>query len=205
MKESIKILELFKSVLGSDSKMVMATVVDVRGSAYRRAGARFLLTSDGRKAGSISAGCLESDLLARGDEVFELRNPLLLEYDGNVFFGPNYGCDGTIQILVHPVTDSSISFPRVFERAQKAGQTLGLATIYQCDDENWIGSQVLFNRKELLASTASSDITSTIEELSTTILDSNNCNLQLASGTKVFCELVNPNLRLAIYGAGRFR
>jgi Xanthine and CO dehydrogenases maturation factor, XdhC/CoxF family len=203
LKESIEILQLFESALQSGSKMIMATVVDVRGSAYRRAGAHFLLVSDGRKAGSISAGCLENDLLARGDEVFDLTNSLLLEYDSDEFFGLNYGCDGTIQILVHPVSDSQTSFPRAFERAQKLGQTLVLATVYQCEDDSLIGSQVLFNQKEIFAGTASSAITNAVEENSRTILDSKiNCNLQISSGTRVFCEVIKPSLRLAIFGAG---
>ncbi|MES2465594.1 MAG: XdhC family protein [Armatimonadota bacterium] len=44
---------------------LLATVLGVRGSAYRRPGARMLFTSDGWQAGSISGGCLEGDILRR--------------------------------------------------------------------------------------------------------------------------------------------
>ena len=43
----------------------LATLVAVKGSSYRRPGARLLLLSDGTHLGSISGGCLEEDLRAR--------------------------------------------------------------------------------------------------------------------------------------------
>ena len=44
---------------------VLATVVDVVGSGYRRPGARMLLTRGGGRAGGVSGGCLEADLMRR--------------------------------------------------------------------------------------------------------------------------------------------
>ena len=41
---------------------VLATVVHVKGSAYRRPGARMLILPDGQHIGSISGGCLEGDV-----------------------------------------------------------------------------------------------------------------------------------------------
>jgi len=41
---------------------VLATVVHVRGSAYRRPGARMLILDDGTRIGTISGGCLETDV-----------------------------------------------------------------------------------------------------------------------------------------------
>ena len=39
----------------------LATVVEVEGSAYRRPGARMLVTEDGQLTGAISGGCLEGN------------------------------------------------------------------------------------------------------------------------------------------------
>jgi len=41
---------------------VLATVVSVEGSTYRRPGARMLVTPAGSRIGSVSGGCLESDV-----------------------------------------------------------------------------------------------------------------------------------------------
>ena len=47
---------------GDRDNAVLATVVHVTGSAYRRPGARMLILPDGRRIGSISGGCLEGDV-----------------------------------------------------------------------------------------------------------------------------------------------
>ena len=52
-----------------------------RGSSYRRAGARTLLTTDGSRLGSISGGCLEEDILARAHRVLATGRPELAIYD----------------------------------------------------------------------------------------------------------------------------
>jgi len=44
---------------------VLATVVHVKGSAYRRPGARMLIMGDGSRIGTISGGCLESDVVRK--------------------------------------------------------------------------------------------------------------------------------------------
>ncbi|MCA2980905.1 MAG: XdhC family protein, partial [Myxococcaceae bacterium] len=48
-----------RAALAKGLQAVLATVIAVRGSAYRRPGARMLVTSEGWRAGSLSGGCLE--------------------------------------------------------------------------------------------------------------------------------------------------
>src|SRR5688572_1529773 len=47
----------------------LATLCRVRGSSYRRPGARLLLASDGGRTGAISGGCLEDDVVLRAKAV----------------------------------------------------------------------------------------------------------------------------------------
>src|SRR6266536_339889 len=60
---------------------LLATVVRVSGSAYRRPGARMLIADDHWIAGSVSGGCLERDILLRGP--FRTRGgaPVVVTYD----------------------------------------------------------------------------------------------------------------------------
>ena len=50
---------------------VLATLVTVEGSSYRRPGARLLVLENGTRIGSISGGCLEEDVMARARRVLE--------------------------------------------------------------------------------------------------------------------------------------
>lgn len=90
--------------LGPGEEAVLATVVQVDGSAYRHPGARMLLLPGGSHAGGISGGCLEKDLKGRA---FGLtgRGPRVVAYDtrgtpqdpGGAF---NTGCDGRVLVLL---------------------------------------------------------------------------------------------------------
>lgn len=61
MHEREAILNLWRDA----DKAALATVVEVKGSAYRRARAHMILSADGRSAGLINGGCLDADLWAR--------------------------------------------------------------------------------------------------------------------------------------------
>lgn len=65
MKEIIDIVAAYDEAHALGKKTALATVVLVEGSAYRRAGARMLITEDGQLTGAISGGCLEGDALRK--------------------------------------------------------------------------------------------------------------------------------------------
>ena len=51
--------------------VALATLVAVHGSAPRPPGARMAVTWSGRMAGSVSGGCVESDVFARAMTVLD--------------------------------------------------------------------------------------------------------------------------------------
>ena len=69
MKELADILAAYGVARGTGIEMALATVVRVEGSAYRREGARMLITGDGRIIGGVSGGCLERDVVQRAGAV----------------------------------------------------------------------------------------------------------------------------------------
>src|SRR3990172_6907265 len=85
---------------------VVATVVKVSGSTYRRPGARVLITKDGDTTGLISGGCFESDLVERARRVMEGGKPLTVSFDttspDDLIFGLGLGCTGIAHILFEP-------------------------------------------------------------------------------------------------------
>ena len=71
MKELREIVRVWKQLQKKQQTAALATLVKVEGSAYRRPGARMLITTGDRQIGTISGGCLESDVVARSREVLE--------------------------------------------------------------------------------------------------------------------------------------
>ncbi|HVU35248.1 MAG TPA: XdhC family protein [Opitutaceae bacterium] len=83
---------------------VLATLVAVEGSSYRRPGARLLVLPDGSRIGSISGGCLEEDVLARARRVAGNGIPDTVIYDttseNDLVWGVGLGCHGVVRVFL---------------------------------------------------------------------------------------------------------
>ena len=110
-KEIQQINEKLKS-LAPGEKAILATVVDVVGSGYRRPGARMLIDENGFGIGTVSGGCLESDVLERAKKVLQTGEPTVVTYDTtndeNSLFGLGMGCRGIVRILLEPIEKENI-------------------------------------------------------------------------------------------------
>jgi xanthine/CO dehydrogenase XdhC/CoxF family maturation factor len=60
-----RILPLWRELEAVGKDYVLATIVAVEGPSYRKPGACMLLTPDGRRAGTVSGGCLEAQVASR--------------------------------------------------------------------------------------------------------------------------------------------
>lgn len=109
MKEINDIVAAYEQANKLGKKTALATVVLVEGSAYRRAGARMLITEDGQLTGAISGGCLEGDALRKARMVILQQEALLVTYDtmddDDAKLGVGLGCNGIIHILIEPIND----------------------------------------------------------------------------------------------------
>ncbi|MBW2290560.1 MAG: XdhC family protein, partial [Deltaproteobacteria bacterium] len=83
-------------------EIAIATVVRVRGSAPRRPGARLVVTRGGRMAGSVSGGCVESDVYERAQRVLDDGRPVVVTYGAADELGLEVGlaCGGSIDVLI---------------------------------------------------------------------------------------------------------
>lgn len=86
---------------------VLATVVRTEGSTYRRIGARLVAFPDGSHVGSVSAGCIESDVLLRAERVRCAGVAELVTYDSrapeDLIWGSGTACGGRSQLLLEPL------------------------------------------------------------------------------------------------------
>jgi xanthine/CO dehydrogenase XdhC/CoxF family maturation factor len=120
-KEIQQIIEKLNS-FAPDEKAILATVIDVVGSGYRRPGARMLIDQNGYGIGTVSGGCLEADVLERAKKVLQTNAPTVITYDTtkdeNSVFGLGMGCRGIVRILLEPIKEENIlvrNFQNVFE------------------------------------------------------------------------------------------
>ncbi len=120
---------------------VLATLVSVEGSSYRRPGARLLATASDRRLGSISGGCLEEDVLVRASRVRATGVPEVAVYDttseNDLVWGVGLGCHGVVRILLERLP-SPPDWARVLEENASARRpTLLLVRHSEGDPASW--------------------------------------------------------------------
>ncbi|HET6407980.1 MAG TPA: XdhC family protein [Chthoniobacteraceae bacterium] len=97
MKALRQIIETVRS--HRDEPWALATLVETRGSTYRKPGARMLIDAKGGTIGVLSGGCLEEEIARRGRAIINGAPALVLNFDTRRL----YGCDGNVRILIERV------------------------------------------------------------------------------------------------------
>jgi xanthine dehydrogenase accessory factor len=101
--ELLRLLALARRAREHGDELLLATVVHVEGSSYRKPGARMLLSSAGERAGTISGGCLEAEvsrkawwLAAAGARVEQYSS----FFDEDEQMPYDLGCGGRVSLLL---------------------------------------------------------------------------------------------------------
>lgn len=97
-------LEVRDRWLADGRSAVAATVIAVSGTAPRPPGSRMLIASDGEIVGSVSAGCVESEVAIHAAEVLASGDPQVHSYgiSDEAAFEVGLACGGTIKVLIEP-------------------------------------------------------------------------------------------------------
>ena len=190
----------------------LATVVEVIGSAYRRPGARMLVTEDGELTGAISGGCLEGDARQRARRAIFQGEPALVTYDTRDEDDPRHGlgpgCQGVVRILLEPLDFQDEANPLEILRsfAQHPAPAV-LATVFETDTT---GLKATVGQRLLLSDTGAVRgtplLAAPLAEAARAILaqgQSQVLDIETNAGpVRALLEILTPPLRLVVYGAG---
>jgi xanthine/CO dehydrogenase XdhC/CoxF family maturation factor len=127
--------------------MALATVVAIRGSTYRREGARLLVPADGVPVGTISGGCLEGEVCDIASQVMAERRPRLLHFDltadDEAVWGWGLGCNGVIDVFVEPA-DRAVQMAGAIRRAIDDERELVAVTVIRAPEATELpGARIL--------------------------------------------------------------
>ena len=117
--------------------MALATIVAVRGSTYRRPGARLLVPEDGAPIGNISGGCLEGDVADMARVVMDEGTARLagwdLTADDDAVWGLGLGCNGAIEVFIEPA-EQAATVAGALRAALEEEQPISVVTVVESED-----------------------------------------------------------------------
>jgi xanthine/CO dehydrogenase XdhC/CoxF family maturation factor len=195
MSDWRSLLSLWNHLREAGEHALLFSIVDIQGSSYRRLGAHMLVSKTGQQAGTISAGCLESDLLTQVDEFFKGQLPRIVSYDnrGDDIFALNAGCAGAICILIEDAFADERNPLYIFADVNVTRNTGTLATIID-------GPPALVGTRLGAAETA--QIIEYYEITESGVVESDIIvGEDTAAATRISIEVIYPPLRLIIFGA----
>ena len=188
---------------------LIATVACVRGSAYRRPGARMLLTQFRWIAGSVSGGCLEGDIASKGWWRTQDGEPVLVTYDSRVPEGADdddvraafgLGCDGIVEVLLERAgVPGTIDPLELAERCLHEQKRAAIATVFRSSSEIKVGTRCAIVAGgepfgAALPDAVIADLRGAIETGESTARE--------YGPIEVFVEAIVPPPRLFVFGTG---
>ena len=174
--ELIAILQAQLTAREQGLRTVLATVVRVDGSSYRKAGVRMLIREDGLTTGAVSGGCVEDEVVRQAMMVLEQGSPRMMRYDGRY----RQGCDGILHVLLE-VFAPDRPCSEALEQSFEARSSITLRSWYrpQEGEHPGMGTCLMLDGRQLRVGHG------TVDE-----------------GLPLFEQLLGPVLRLLIFGGG---
>jgi len=160
---------------------VIATVVAIDGSSYRRPGVRMMITENGHMTGAVSGGCVEKEILKQAASVFDTGVSKMITYDGRF----RLGCEGVLYILIEKFS-LNVKMIESFKECLKYRNSFSIISYYskELGSHKDIGSVISFNN-----------------ELKFSFLSSRNLKVHKSKSLEIEKQQLSPCFRLLIIGA----
>jgi xanthine/CO dehydrogenase XdhC/CoxF family maturation factor len=209
------LLQAIDTAAQTGEETILATVVKVEGSAYRRPGARMLIPLHGRTVGTVSGGCLEQDLAKKAWWLTDSGEPVVRRYSTGatededdeqsaLTFG--LGCNGTVFVMLERLRATSPS-PAIelLRRVRDSQQPAAMATVITTsrNASARVGDRLLSDtdgtlRNLPLKIAIRQDLRKTLAQKKSSI----RLYTDARGEVEVFFEYIAPPPRLVIFGAG---
>ena len=154
MRELDVIIAKYQELRVQEIRCILATVVHVEGSSYRRAGARMLVDEYGNITGAISGGCLEGDALRKALYALDRQENKLVTYDtsdeDDAIIGAQLGCNGIIQVLFEPIDYTNRHNPcALLQAAAEQEVSLAISMVFDLNKtQNQLGTCLIANKNQ---------------------------------------------------------
>jgi xanthine dehydrogenase accessory factor len=208
VSEIADVLAAIEALAARGERMALATIVAVRGSTYRRPGARLLVPEDGAPIGNLSGGCLEGDVADMARVVMDDGRARLagwdLTADDDAVWGLGLGCNGAIEVFIEPA-DRAEEVAAALRKALHDERPVSLVTVIESDDDAVMpGARlVVAPQGSVEGSLGEAAVDAIAVRAAREQLEAERSEIRsLRRGVRAFVEVLEPRLHLVVCGAG---
>ena len=208
MSEIADVLAAIEALAAKGERMALATIVAVRGSTYRRPGARLLVPEEGAPVGNISGGCLEGDVADMARVVMDEGRARLagwdLTADDDAVWGLGLGCNGAIEVFIEPA-ERAAEVAGALRMALEDERPICVVTVVESTDpEVPPGARLVVPLEGDPSGTVGTPAADAAAlAAAREQLEAERSEVRtLTEGVRAFVEVLEPPVRLVICGAG---
>ncbi len=211
MDEVGRLLSAIAETRERGGRAALATVVRVRGSAYRREGTKMLIGEDGSQVCMISGGCLEQEVGEIAGQVLASGVPTVQHFDldEDVMWGLGIGCGGSLDVYIEPFDDGAAYGS--WHEAVETQRAACLATVIESSAEAFVpvGARLFVGEDGATSGGVHAELDPILEEQAGVVM----AQLYPAARTEayrtpdgvtleVFLDVTVPPPGLVLFGAG---
>ena len=200
--ETREVLDFLSAARTAGKRVALATVVRVRGSAYRHEGAKLVVAEDGSTAGNVSGGCLEQDVREVALQVIRKGEAELRSYcsgaDEIAAWDLGVGCEGQVDVFVE------LTEPRPNERAllNERRAFVSCGVMPGKGERTGTGKRLTVSSDRVEGDLGSKDLNAWAAAQALELLESGESGIHEMRGRSVFFDVLVPPPQLVVLGAG---
>ena len=190
-------------------RFAIATVIDTFRSAPRQPGAAMAVSAAGVAVGSVSGGCVESDVYAVAQEVIRTGRPEVRRYgvsDDDVF-AIGLTCGGVVEVLLEPVDPLSFAEFETVTEAVDSGRPVAVATVVTAGER--LGRRLVIRPEGVAGSLGDPGLDAVVVEDAVAMLDTGASAIReygaqgecRRTDVAVFVQALTPPPRMFVFGA----
>jgi xanthine/CO dehydrogenase XdhC/CoxF family maturation factor len=199
-RETERLLDAIRRARAAGEPAALATIVRVKGNAYRREGTRMFVRRDRSYECALSGGCLEPAVAEAAARVIETGEPAIVAYDlaDDSVWGLGIGCTGAVDIRIERVENDALTneWLGVLERGEAAvlatrlSGAAGRLVVYERGDASGdigdpaVRGEIVARARRRLADRYPASAAETV------------------GGTEIFFDVATRPPRLVLFGAG---
>ena len=199
--ETRDVLDFLAAARVAGKRVALATVVRVRGSAYRHEGAKLAVAEDGSTAGNVSGGCLEQDVREVALQVLKSEESQVRNYcssaDEIAAWDLGIGCEGQVDVFVE------LAEPRARERELLDGRTpFVVCSLLPGKGGDGSGRRLIVTNEVTSGELGSAELNRASGARARALFETGESGIHEIAGRSVFFDVLLPSPQLVVLGAG---